>query len=200
MDIEWEAKFLNIDPKKIRQQLTSLKAKLIKPKILFKRAVFKLPKDSQVESGWLRVRDEGDKVTLSLKSTVNGKIDTQKELMIIVDSYSKATELLALLGCHQKSYQENYREMWQLDETEICIDEWPYVEPFIEIESSSEANVKKTAELLGFDYQQARFGALDQVVTEKYGIPLIAVNSEIPTITFDEPNPFQAWLDKNKSI
>jgi hypothetical protein len=37
------------------------------------------------------------------------------------------------------------------------IDLWPGLNPFIEIESHSEENVKKYSELLGFDYSDGIF-------------------------------------------
>lgn len=193
MDIEWEAKFLNIDKNKLREKLNSLGGKLVKPETLYKRAVFFLPKGHEKEGGFLRVRDEGDKVTLSLKITINGQIETQKEIQLVVDNYDKARQLLVAIGCVEKAYQETKREIWQLGSTEIMLDEWPYLEPFVEIESSSEEAVKKTAEILGFTYNQAVFGAADQVISQKYGISEDVINNQVSRIVFNEPNPFLDW-------
>jgi adenylate cyclase class 2 len=197
MDIEWEAKFLNVDKEKLREKLKSSGAKLVKPETLYKRAVFFLPKGHEIEGGWLRVRDEGDKITMSLKATVNGSIDNQKETMVVVDNYDNARQLLKDVGCIEKAYQETKREVWELDTVEITIDEWPYLEAYTEIEGASEEVVKKASELLEFDYSQAVFGSADQVISKKYNIPEDAVNNEIPRIVFSEPNPFLAWLERN---
>jgi len=195
---EIEAKFLNIDKEKLREKLKSTGAKLVKAETLFKRAVFYLPKGHEIEGGWLRVRDEGDKITMSLKATVNGSIDNQKETMVVVDNYNNARQLLTDIGCTEKAYQETKREVWELNNVEITIDEWPYLEPYTEIEGASEEEIKKVAELLGFDYSQAVFGSADQVIGSKYNIPEDAVNNEISRIVFDEPNPYLAWVEKNK--
>lgn len=60
MDIEYEAKFLNVDKVALQKKLKAAGAKLVKPEQLYKRAVFFLPKGHEIEGGWLRVRDEGD--------------------------------------------------------------------------------------------------------------------------------------------
>lgn len=198
MNIEWEAKFLNINKEKLREKLISVGAKLVKPETLFKRVVFYLPKGHEIEGGWLRVRDEGDKITMSLKATVNGSIDNQKETMVVVDDYNNARQLLTGIGCIEKAYQETKREVWELNNVEITIDEWPYLEAYSEIEGPSEEEIKKVAELLGFDYSQAVFGSADQVIGKKYNIPEDAVNNEISRIVFNEPNPYLAWIKNNK--
>ena len=198
MDTEWEAKFLNVDIDKLRKTLRTSGAKLVKPERLYKRAVFFLPKGHEIEGGWIRVRDEEDKITMSLKVITNGKVDMQKEIMVVVDNYDKARQLLTEIGCVEKAYQETKREIWHLDDVEITIDEWPYLEPYVEIEGISEEAIKKVSNTLGFDYTQAVFGSADQVISKKYGVPEDAVNNEIPRIVFGGPNPFLTWLEKNK--
>ena len=65
MKIEYEATFFPVEKEEIRNKLKSLGAELVKPEFLQQRVVFYLPKGHGVEGGWLRVRDEGDKVTAS---------------------------------------------------------------------------------------------------------------------------------------
>ncbi len=67
MEIEYEATFTNISKEVIRQKLQDAGATLVKPEFLQKRSVFKLPTGHEIKGGWLRVRDEGDKITMSLK-------------------------------------------------------------------------------------------------------------------------------------
>ena len=198
MDIEYKAKFADVNKDGIREKLKSLGAKLVKPEFLQKRAAFFLPGRRDISTSWLRVRDEGDRITMSLKITVNGKIDTQKELMIKVDNYDNAKKLLAEIGCEEKAYQESKREVWELGEAEVVIDEWPYLEPYIEIEGKSEEEVRAAAEKLGFDYSQAIFGAVDQLISKKWGLPEDAINNEIPRIVFHEENPYLKWKKENR--
>lgn len=190
MNIEYEATFLNVDKNKIRNQLREIGAKLIKPNFLQKRVVFSLPQGHEIPGGWLRVRDEQDKITMSLKVINGDKIEDQKEICLKINDFSDAVLLLNSIGCQEKAYQESYRELWVLDNTEITIDEWPYLEPYVEVEGESEKIVKEVSEKLGFDYEQAVFGSVDLLYNKKYGTPIEKINNKIPRITFDEPNPF----------
>lgn len=188
MKIEYEATFININKDEIREKLKSLGASLVKPEFLQKRVVFNLPNNDP--NSWLRVRDEGDKITMSLKRVDGSDIDNQKETCFTVSDFEEAKEFLHLLGCPYKAYQETKRELWLLGGVEITIDEWPYLEPFVEIEAQDEDSVKEAAINLGFNYNEAYFGAVDVLYSQKYGCPLELINLHTPRITFEDPNPF----------
>lgn len=192
MNIEYEAKFSNIDKDAVRATLQIAGAILIRSEFLQKRVTFFLPEGHEIAGGYARVRDEGDKITMSLKSFDGDEIENQKEICLTVDSFMQAESFLATLGCRQKSYQETKRELWVLDDVEIMIDEWPFLEPFIEIEGISEQAVKNTADKLGFDYAKAIFGAVDVLYKQKY-IHLTSdhINHHTPRIVFHESNPFE---------
>lgn len=189
MDTEFEAKFINIDKDEVRKNLKKLKAKLLRPEFFQKRMAFHLPKKS-VKKGYLRVRDEGNKITISLKYVNGKKIDDQKETQLIVDDYENAISLLKSIGCQSKAYQETKRELWSLDGVDITLDEWPFLEPFVEIEGESEEAVKKVSQKLGFDYKKAVFGAVDTLYNQKYGTPKDIINNHTTEITFSSKNPF----------
>jgi len=120
MNIEYEATFVNIDKEKTRKKLKKINAELIKPEFLQKRVVFNLPKGFDKYS-WARVRDEGDKITMSFKVVKGDKIKDQKEINLIIDDFKKGVEFLEAIGCHKKSYQETKREIWELDNVEILL-------------------------------------------------------------------------------
>ena len=189
MNIEYEATFLNVNKDKIRKRLKKAGAKLIRPEFLQKRVPFHLPKDKRSKDAWLRVRDEGDKITLSLKVVDGKKIENQKEICLEVNDFNKAVKLLELIGCKKKSYQETKRELWELDNVEITIDEWPFLEPFVEVEGKSEAKVKRVSEKIGFNYDKALFCAIGKLYKMKYGIHPDQINT-IKRITFNMKNPF----------
>jgi adenylate cyclase, class 2 len=193
MKIEYEATFPNIDKDKIRERLKKAGAVLVRPEFLQKRVVFNLPEGHEIKGGWLRVRDEQDKVTMSLKIVTNGGIDNQKEICLTVDNFENAEDFLNSIGCRHEGdgYQESKREIWILDEVEICIDEWPFLEPFIEIEGDSESVVQGVSEKLGFNYAKALFCAVDTLYANKYGIDTQFVNKELAAVTFEGKNPFE---------
>ncbi len=189
MAIEYEATFLNIDKDEIRKKLKDMGAKLIKPEFLQKRVVFNLP-NPPCKHSWVRIRDEGDKITMTYKAIKGNKIEDQKEIELIVNDFNKAIDFLETIGCERKAYQENKRELWNLDNVEICIDEWPFLEPFVEVEGKSEKEVKVVSEKLGFDYSKAWFCAVGLLYSKKYNMPPEIINNEIKEITFDIENPF----------
>ncbi|MFZ1735608.1 MAG: CYTH domain-containing protein [Candidatus Moraniibacteriota bacterium] len=189
MNIEYEATFTNIEKDDIRERLKTAGAVLVRPEYLQRRIPFFLPNKEDAENSWLRVRDEGDKVTLSLK-TIDGKnIENQKELCLEVNSFNDAVELLESIGCVRKSYQETKRELWTLDGVEITLDEWPFLEPFVEVEGRSEDSVRVVSEKLGFDYSKALFCAVGDLYVLKYGIHPDRINI-LDKLIFDMPSPF----------
>jgi len=190
MEIEYEAVFTNIEPDSFRAVLTSAGAELARAEYMQTRSSFNLPESVLTQKGWARVRDEGDKITMSVKSIEGEGIESQKESCVTVDSFKQAESLLTQLGCVKKAYQETKRELWMLDGVEVTIDTWPFLEPFVEVEGSSEAVVKAVAEKLGFDWAAAKFCAVDTLYSEKYDISTDQINNHTPEILFDMDNPF----------
>ena len=190
MYTEFEATFTNINKIDIRMRLKESQADLVRTEFLQKRVVFYLPKGHEIKGGWLRVRDEGDKITMSLKIVDGDKIENQKEIQLNIDSFENAVEFLKTIGCEKKAYQESKRELWKLNNVEITIDEWPFLLPFVEIEGKSEEEVKGVANKLKFDYSKAKFCAVDALYAEKYGISEDRINNQTPEILFAGKNPF----------
>ena len=190
MTIEYEATFPNIDKSEFRDRLIKVEAKLLRPEFLQKRKVFHLPSGHEIPGGWIRLRDEVDKITMGLKVIDGTNITNQKEIFFNVNDFEKAAEFLISIGCVEKGFQESKRELWALRGAEITIDEWPFLEPFCEIEGSSEKTVKETASILGFDYSRAKFCSIDVLYSEKYGFSTDVINSHTPRLLFDMENPF----------
>ena len=118
------------------------------------------------------------------------KIHDQKEVMLQVDNFEEAKKFLTSIGCQEKAYQESKRELWKLDDVEITVDEWPFLEPFVEVEGNSEEAVKAVSKKIGFDYGKAKFCAVDTLYSEKYGIEKEQINNNTPKILFEMENPF----------
>ncbi len=190
MKVEYEATFTNIDKIEVRNKLSAAGAVLMKKEFLQRRTVFHLPVGNEITGGWARVRDEGDRITMSIKIVDGNKIENQKESCLIVDNYNEAESFLLTMGCQRKSYQETKREIWVLDGTEITLDTWPFLEPFLEVEGDSEDIVKYTSQKIGMDWSKAKFCAVDVLYAEKYGIAKDQINNHTPQITFEMMNPF----------
>ena len=198
MEIEYEATYLNIDKDKVRAQLKQAGAKLIRQEFLQRRWVWHFPKGHEIYGSWVRVRDEGDKITMSVKIVDGEELEDQREICLTIDDFDKAREFLNTLGCQERAYQESKRELWHLDGAEITIDEWPHLEPFVEVEGQSEKKIKEVSAKIGFDYSKAKFGSADFFYVEKYDITLDDINIHTPRLTFDMENPFADRL-RNKT-
>jgi adenylate cyclase, class 2 len=191
INVEYEATFYDINIDEIREKIKNLNGKLLKPMFNQKRTVFNLPKGHEIKGGWLRVRDETDKITMTLKiMESNGSIEGQKEIELIVNNYDNAVSLLKTMGAEEKAVQETKRELWELDGVELMIDCWPFLEPVIEIEGKNEADVRKVAEKLEFNWNDAIFDSIDYVYSKKYNISIDRINNNTPKIMFDMKNPF----------
>ncbi len=190
MEIEFEATFPNISKDEMRSKLKEAGATLKREEFMQKRIVLNLPKGHEIKGGWLRVRDEGDKITMSLKVVDGDQIHNQKEICLNIDNLKQAELFLTSLGCEKKAYQETKRELWLLDGVEVTIDEWPFLEPFLEVESTSEEKVKTACEKLNLNYKEALFCSVDTLYAKKYNITNDVFNNHSPEILFNGKNPF----------
>ena len=190
MKNEIEAQFLDINKDDIRTKLKKIGAKLVKPEVLMRRVVFDLGKHS-----FARVRDEGGKIVMTYKNVSDEKsIMGTKEVNVTVDNYEDAILLLKSCGLRAKSHEESYRETWTIGDVEICIDTWPWIPTFIEIEGPSEESVWDTAKKLGFNKSEAKFGSVDSTYAYYYGIDEDVFNADTPEVTFDMKPP--KWAEK----
>ena len=102
-------------------------------------------------------------------------------------------ELLKMIGCNPRSYEESRRELWELGGAKITIDDWPYLYPLVEVEAISEQEVKSISEQLGFDWNLAKFCTAGDLYVEKYGKGPLDIARELgamTTLTFKGVNPF----------
>ena len=112
----------------------------------------------------------------------------------MIDDYENGIMLLKACGLRPKSEEESYRETWMLGEVEICIDTWPWIPTFMEIEGPSEVLVWETAEKLGLSKPKAKFGSVDSTYAHYYGIKEEVFNFETPKVTFEMEPP--EWVKK----
>jgi adenylate cyclase class 2 len=189
MNTEIEVKFVNIDHDAIRIGLKSIGAVLEQPMRLMKRVTIDSD-DMRPKNAFLRVRDQGDKVTLTYKQFDELSLNGAKEIEITVDDFEETIKLLAAAGLPYGSLQETKRETWRLGSTEIVLDIWPWLNPYIEIEGASEQDVKSVAEQLGLDWSKAVFGDVMEAYRIQY--PHIGPNDtvgKIPEVKFGNPLP-----------
>jgi adenylate cyclase class 2 len=189
---EIEVKFADIDIAAIRNSLKAAGAECEQPMRLMKRALIEEP-HHEAEHAFIRVRDEGDKVTLTFKRRADqaaSSIDSVKELEVEVSDFDKTVELFSEAGWRYKTFQESRRETWKLGDVEVVIDEWPWLEPYIEIEGESEEAIKEVAAKLGLDWSNVIFGHIDALYARYYEF-LDGVRGviDLPEVRFTDPLP-----------
>jgi len=176
---EYEAKFVGINNDELLARIAGLGGGSVQERTLMKRHTFDFP-DTERRGEYIRVRDEGGRVTLSYKHKVDATLSGMREINLQVDDYGSAVNLITQLGMKPASYEENYRTTYLLNDATITLDEWPDLPPFIEIEASSEASVVEACRLLGLDIGQALFGDVGVVYRHVLGIDI----GGMPIITF----------------
>lgn len=103
MQTEIEAKWLNIDKAALRKTLLGVGAELVSPERLMIRRAYDFP-DERLESvkGWVRVRNEDNKITLSYKQLDDRTVHGTKEVTVVVNDFDSTCSFLESIGLIQK--------------------------------------------------------------------------------------------------
>lgn len=191
MQTELEAKFLDIEPSEMRGKLRAAGAVLVHPERLMKRTNFDFP-DLRLEKigGWVRVRDEGDRITLSYKQLNHRGLTGTKETEVTVNDYRAACDFLTAISLVAKAYQETKREKWTLGECEITIDTWPWIPTTLEIEGKSEDQLKTAASSLGLEWTRALHGDIAIAYTHYFKVEEQEIYHH-DNFSFDAPCPWK---------
>lgn len=195
MQTEIEAKWLDVDKDELRVKLKKVGAELVQRERLMVRSVYDFAdKSLEAKKGWVRVRDEADKVTLSYKQLNDRTVHGTKEVNVVVDSFEATCDFLEAIGMERRAYQETKRESWRIGDTEIELDTWPWIPSFVEIEAPNEEELKETAQQLGLDYGAALHGSVETAYMDVYDVTELEVDYW-PEITFtDAPD----WLEEKR--
>lgn len=187
MPTEIEAKFLNINISTMREKLAACGYTCTHPRRIMHRATLHQPPERRNIDEWWRVRDEGNgRITMTWKKTENQTVDGTAELETTIGDFGTAIDILAKTGLIVVARQETARETWVKDTIEVVIDEWPGLNPFIEIEGPTTAQVQAAAQNLGFALEEAVFGGVANVYQIELGYLPEIVNNW-PVISFNHP-------------
>jgi predicted adenylyl cyclase CyaB len=181
---EYEIKFSSVNREEVVQKLVQNGFECTQKEYTMKRKTFHhaTPKDGE----FFRVRKEADKVTLTYKHIREQNIVGIEELEVVVSHFEAASEILLKAGLVNTSTQENKREIWRNTEIEICIDTWPGLKPYIEIEWPNPEYVEKYAKLLWYNLSEWLFGWSEAVYEKELWIPK-EVLIKLPNISFQAP-------------
>lgn len=192
MKTEIEVKFTDVDIDDVRTRLKEAGAHLEHPMRDMKRALIEEAHHVE-EHSFLRIRDEGDRVTLTYKrhpkNDEDATIDSAREIETTVGDFNATVAIFEASNWHPTTYQESRRETWILDGAEVVIDEWPWINPYIEIEAETEVIVKSVAVQLGFDWNDAVFGSVDVIYHRDYPDMTVRGVIDLKEVRFADPVP-----------
>ncbi len=170
---EIEVKFLNVKPDELQAKLKEIGAEKV-GEYFYRRRVFDYPDWRLDKSGaWLRLRDEGDRITLSFKQRLGIAEETggndagMEETEIIVSDFNTTAQMLFKLGFIEKHYVENRRIRWTKDGVEFDIDTYPELEPYLEIEAPSWNKIDEAISWLGLNPEEKKTFSANQVYALK---------------------------------
>jgi len=200
---EFEAKFLDIDIESLYKKLKALGGVKKQENTIFRRSVYNL---CDIKRGYVRVRDEGNKVTMTAKIYKDPKFPDEYEVEI-KDNFEKGRDFLENLNLKEKAYHETMRETWRVpfgkkkELCEIAIDRIPGLPLYIEVECKTEKDLNKSIKLLEMDKSKIGYGAYGKVFDVYYGISQIIMDNDVPSLTFNNiKNELKPFLKKGEEV
>ncbi len=156
--------------------------------LLMSEELIKLMKEVNKHfSKWVRLRKTGDEVTLTIKRIINGQgeyeLDAVNELEINVPSIEEGKQMLEELGYFFERHQNKMRIAYDYKNTEIVIDKWPKLSPYVEIDGPTKEEIDEAVLLLGYNLEDAIIINTDDVYSEN-GIDIYS--NEYKDLPFDE--------------
>ncbi len=173
MKKEIEIRLLNINKEQFVKSIVDLGAKKVS-EALQKRYVYDF--NPIQYNKWIRLRTNGEKTTLTIKEIIDrNAIDGTNELELVVSDFANANSILEQLGYSHRNYQENYREVYYLNDVEISIDSWPLIPTYVEFEAKSEKSIQSLLEQI--EYNKNNLTTLDvtSIYNDVYKIDVMSI-------------------------
>ncbi len=168
MTIEYEYTFEIFPRKKILKILNKLQASKKGTYLFIVTELY----DPEKPNLYLRVRDEGYRKTMTVKSGLNK--DFPKETEIEINDFKEAVELFKNLGYKIKCEYEKIREIWELKDgmTHICFDIVPGKPERMEIESGNLETLNMVTKTFELDPKSSVTKNENQIYFNMFGINL----------------------------
>lgn len=174
MAIEFETQVLEINKEDIINKLRALGAKE-DPEVFQKRFVFDIKCLGATDPGigeWVRLREVNGQAELTYKNRSNFSIDGTEELEVKVSDFQQAYKILKAINFTEDIYyQENKRQKFYFQDLEFCLDTWPLIPCFLEIEGKSKEAVEEGLAILGLQGEDIGHSGIFKIYN-KYGIDL----------------------------
>lgn len=192
MPLEYEYVFRNYNKKEVIKNIKKNDGYKV-GHYIFKVMIFIHPLNK--EGTYIRVRDEGHKITLTYKYQ-DSKTEFSNEDEITIDNFDTAVNILHGIGCKTKYYYEKLREIWNIKNSEIIFDINPGVPERMEVESPTLKELNNLTTKLNLN--EFKVSDPTKSITEDlYGF---TISKTILNLTFDSvKKELLPLVKKNKS-
>jgi adenylate cyclase class IV len=164
MPKEYEYRFNSYDKKEIITKLKELGAKYFGT-FKFRVMVFT---DHHNSETYIRVRDEGHRVTMTVKNNLTDKFPVENE--VIINNFDEGINILLAVGCKKKYYYEKYREIWNLKNSEVIFDMGPGIPELMEVESLKKNELDTLCKKLNLDIKSYQGFSNNKLYLDLFGI------------------------------
>ena len=134
-------------------------------------------KDKINPNKWIRLRKSNDKIELTVKHIYKknySKIQKVKEMEIGVTDLEETNRILESIGLSKRNYQEKRRHSFTYKDAEIEIDEWPMLDPYMEIECDDEDLINEIIDKLNLSNKRIESLNTEALYLEK-GIDVLKI-------------------------
>lgn len=149
-------------------------------RVLFNEKIENIVKQLNINPNkWIRIRETNGKTTITVKHILseemkrkyNTSMQPVMETEMEVPSIESANCLLEQLNFSYRNYQEKKRITYILDNTEIDIDIWPLIPPYMEIEGKTDKQIYEIIKKIGI-MDKELISCNTAEVYKKYGIDI----------------------------
>jgi len=169
---EIEVRFLEIDKEALIKKLLKVGARDLGD-IMLEEIIFYDPELKwRAENKFVRIRKSGEKIKMTYKHNKEQTIDSAVEIELEIHDIKKAEAFLEQMGLEAFRHQQKKRHTFELNGTTIDIDTWPKIPTYVEIEGTSEEQIKSVSEKLGLDWSKVVFEDAGSVIENIYKIPV----------------------------
>ncbi|MEO6508954.1 MAG: class IV adenylate cyclase [Patescibacteria group bacterium] len=169
-NIEIEARFLDIDIKKVHKKILEIGGKDLGEDLFTEVILYDKELTWKDQIKFFRIRYSKNGTFLALKHFQYGKKlhgaakPVVKEIELKVDDPEKTKAMLEDAGFISYREQEKKRHSYELGDIILAVDTWPSTPPYLEIEGDSEKKIQEVAEKLGFKWEDAVFRGAGYII------------------------------------
>lgn len=152
IEIETKIKVDSFDEvwERLKEHGAQLEAKVIQRDTFFVDTENKLTKSDRGLRLRVQIEDGVETVLLTYKGPrQDTDFKSRREIEVEVDSFESTEAIFLALGFEKGISFEKKRDLWSLDECEVCLDELLELGKFVEVEGPSEEKIRFVLEKIG---------------------------------------------------